>query len=416
MYHHDYLARASFFREGVGEFWLKRRIGGAAAVILAVFLLGPVTADAQSPVFRAGAGLTAQQFASRAVFAPPQFSASGFASPFAALANSSLAATNPYASLVSNPYGAGAYSPYGYGYWEDPAGAYLKGAAQVINSQGQLMVNQMNAFSLKEQVRAARTANLRRALDEYLYERERTPTGEDEVRRLRADQLQHSRNNPSPTEIWSAKALNELLDNLRKYAKSDAGSAQSFPLPLDEDALKRINLTSTKSSNNVGLLKNEGRLTWPLALTGPAFATERERLSTLAQKAVQQAQFNNQVDPGTVKQMQRDLDALQTELRKGSGDLTPALYMDAKTFVNNLDDAIKALRQADIASYFNGKYALKYSGDNALKGRTVPDLVKYMVEHGLQFAPATPGDEASYAALHQALAAYDMASHAAVER
>ena len=39
-------------------------------------------------------------------------------------------------------------------------------------------------------------------------------------------------------------------------------------------------------------------------------------------------------------------------------------------------------------------------------GQTVADLVGYMTSNGLKFAPAVSGDEAAYASLYSALAAY----------
>ena len=50
------------------------------------------------------------------------------------------------------------------------------------------------------------------------------------------------------------------------------------------------------------------------------------------------------------------------------------------------------------------------SWGQAAKGKTVPDLVSYMKNKGLSFAPAVAGQEPAYAALHQALAAYDLAA------
>jgi hypothetical protein len=342
-----------------------------------------------------------------------------FNTPYAQLANAGAAASlysSPYgaASMTStpyDPYGGGSPSGYGgYGYYfQDPAGAYLQGGAAVINAQGRFMVNQMQAFSLKEQVRAERIANRRRIFDEYLYEREKTPTPEEERQRFQNEQLMHARGNPGVTEVWSGKAMNDILADLRKnIGKAGPGNMQGFQLPLDEDGLKLINVTSSKGGSNVGLLKNQGRLSWPGGLNGDEFRNERERINNLVQKAVQQAEFNNQVDPGVIQQMSRDVDALQKQLRANGRDLPPAVYVEAKTFLNNLDDGIRGLQQRDVGNYFNGRYTLK--------GKTVAELVKYMIDQGLQFAPAVPGDEAAYSALHQALAAYDLATHATVER
>ena len=113
-----------------------------------------------------------------------------------------------------------------------------------------------------------------------------------------------------------------------------------------------------------------------------------------------QAEFNGQVDPGTITQLSNDVDALHKQLRKNGGDLPFAVYTEAKTFLNNMDDALNALRQRDVGSYFTGKLALK--------AKTVPELVEHMAKQGLQFAPAVPGDESAYVALHQALANYDV--------
>jgi hypothetical protein len=99
-----------------------------------------------------------------------------------------------------------------------------------------------------------------------------------------------------------------------------------------------------------------------------------------------------------------DVESLHRQLKKSGGDLPFALYTEAKTFLNNLDDALGALRQRDVGSYFTGKFAIK--------AKTVPELVEHMTKQGLQFAPAMTGDESAYAALHQALANYDLAAQA----
>jgi hypothetical protein len=320
---------------------------------------------------------------------------------------------NPYATLASSPYAgspgydasySSSYNPYMYNYY-DPYGGYLRGGADVINAQGRFLVNTQQAYLTREQVRSERLANRRKVFDEYLYEREKTPTAEDERQRRQLEQLNRSRNNPPVTEIWSGKALNDLLADLRKLppAKPETGQLVNLQqLPLDEDALKHLNVT--KGNGNIALLKNEGRLNWPVALSGPDFKEQRERINTLAQAAVRQAEFNSQVDPGTITQLSSDVENLHRQLRKNGGDLPFALYTEAKTFLNNLDDALSALRQRDVGHHFTGKFAIK--------AKTIPELVEHMSKQGLQFAPAMPGDEAAYSALHQALSNYDSAAQA----
>ncbi len=311
------------------------------------------------------------------------------------------------ASLYANPNGTGALANNAYGgtsgqnpygtYYEDPFGAFLRGGASVIDSQGRLMVNQQQAFLLREQVRGDRAASDRKIFDEYVYERQKTPTAEEERRRLQSQAVQRARNNPPVTEIWSGRALNDILKDLQKQPLGrDSASLRISPLSLDEDGLKHINVT--KGTGNIGLLKNEGRLHWPVALTGSDYAEQRERLSALAQEAVRQAEFNSRVDAATTRQMAAGVDKLRDQLRRKGRDLSAAEYIEAKSFVNDFDDAITALRQEDVGNHFAGRYVLKAT--------TIAELIKYMTEHGLQFAPALPGDRAAYAVLHQALANY----------
>jgi hypothetical protein len=157
-----------------------------------------------------------------------------------------------------------------------------------------------------------------------------------------------------------------------------------------------------------GCLKNERRLTRPVALSGVDFKNDRDQINAMIRDAVGQASYNGQVEPGTIMQLNHDTTAMKDRLRRTGYDLPPSLYIEANTFINNLNDAIKALRQPDAGNYFTGKYALK--------ARTVPELVDFMTAHGLQFAQATPGDEAAYAALQEALASYDRAVNPNIEK
>jgi hypothetical protein len=310
-------------------------------------------------------------------------------------------ATNPYAAYTGSPgYDASLYNnPYGYGYNFDPYGGYLRGAADVINAQGRFAVQQQEAVMKREQIKSARLDYRRKLFDEYLYEREKTPTLEEEREKTRLENVMRSRNNPPVTEIWSAKALNDLLREIQLQGAKGVMTTYKGPKePLDPDQLKLINVTSAKGGGNIGLLKNGGRLNWPLALTAPEFKEERERLASLAQDAVKEAEFNNRVDPGSLRTMNEDLDRMQKQLSRSVGDLPVSQYMEAKRFLGDLGDALKVMAQPDAASYINRKYSAK--------GKTVPDLIKYMSDNGLQFAPAVSGDETAYQALHRALAAY----------
>jgi hypothetical protein len=228
-------------------------------------------------------------------------------------------------------------------------------------------------------------------------------SAEEERRRSQREQLSRSLNNPPVSEIWSGKALNDVLADLRPVLlQSDPANLRPVLVPLDEDGLKHINVT--RGAGNIALLKNQGRLTWPAALQDPVFRLEREKLTAQALEAVRQAKSYGLVDRGTILEMTAGLERLDQQLERKVRDVSAALYIESKAFLNHFAAAITALRQEDVGSYFTGKYTLQT--------RNVPELVAHLTEQGLLFAPALPGDQAAYTVLHDALAAYDKAVRA----
>lgn len=287
----------------------------------------------------------------------------------------------------SNPYYGGGY-PYG-----DPYAGYLSGAAQVISAQGQFMVQQQQADTMREQRRQMALETHRKLLEEWQYERQLLANLPDTRDTERKFALHRALNDPPLTEILSAESLNSILANIRKLQDKGAAGA---PIPLDEDLLKEINVTSGERGN-IGLLKKGGRLIFPAALQGEDFEQERRRLEQLAPEAVKQVEFNTKVDPGTRQQLRADLGRLQERLNAMIREFTPSQGVEARRYLNQLDEALTALEQPDVQNFFNGRYVAK--------GKTVEDLVMHM--KGLRFAPATQGDEAAYRFLQQRLAAYN---------
>ena len=292
-------------------------------------------------------------------------------------------------------------------YYDPSPGNTLRGSADLTRAQGEFIIDQQRTLTMREQRRGEKLKNDRAYFDLKNYERERTPSAEELRLRSIKEQVMRSRNNPPVTEITSAKALNDLIQDIHNVqSRGDTAQLRTFQAPLSEDVLKHVNVT--KGQGNIGLIKNDGRLTWPVALSGIDFKEDRERINSLVRDAVSQAGFNGQVDSGTITQLISDTDRVRARLRRTGTDLPPSLYIDSNAFLNNLDDAIRALQQPDVGSHFTGKYALK--------AKTIPELVNYMNANGLQFAPAVPGDESAYLALQKALATYDRAVNPNVEK
>jgi hypothetical protein len=255
------------------------------------------------------------------------------------------------------------------------------------------MTSAEQARLVREEAARENLANRKRLFDHYLAARTTTPTFEADRQRFQDMDLRRSLNDPPAAEITSGRALNVLLDALKKA--QDQESQQGRPdVPLDEAVLRHLNVTSAPVS--AALLKNQGRLDWPLELRGDSFRPEREALDMLAADAVRQA-ANGRVEASVLRDMAANSRQLRGKLTAAIGDLAPSRYMDAVRFLDRFDEAVRALGRPDGGGLSSIRGAVPASG--------VAGLVRFMASRGLHFAPALPGDEPAYRATHRALAA-----------
>jgi hypothetical protein len=203
-------------------------------------------------------------------------------------------------------------------------------------------------------------------------------------------------NNPPASEILSADALNIVLDHL---IRMQASGVKGPSVALDESTLKQINVRPESRNGNVGLLKNETALKWPGVLQNATYEKERNRLERFIPKAVKGAAEGN-VDPGTLKTIQDDLEKMQETVSLNINKMSTGKYIEAKRYLNQVEDAVRVFGQPDAIKYFNHTYEAK--------GKTVAELVNYMKEKGLRFAPAVATDDGAYRALHSAMVNYDL--------
>jgi hypothetical protein len=326
------------------------------------------------------------------------FSYSAYGQPSGSMTSS------PSASMTSDYGNNSGYNPYGSYVLPDPFGGYLKGAADVIGAQGRYMINTQQAFQVKEQTRTLQIDNRRRMFDEWLYERANMPTLNDQREQLIRDEVRRSRNDPPLPEIYSAKALNDLLDDMQKLASRKVAGPN---VPIDEDIIKMINVSAGGDSGNFGLLKNDGKITWPLGLRGLEATRElREELQSLIKKAYDEARDSKHVDPKTLQAIDNYSRQLEQRLVKNVGAVPFNQYMEAKAFLRQLGDAVRVFEKGRAGEYIKGNFALK--------GNNVGEMLEFMTKNGLRFAPATANEQRAYLALHRALVNYDVGANSAV--
>jgi hypothetical protein len=311
-------------------------------------------------------------------------------------------AYSPYgyggASLLSGGYGG--YGGYGYGYYAGPGTnpyyGYLRGAADITSANAEYQKTIQQARELRAKAKIAELDARRRAFDEIDYERNKRPTAETMRKQDEAAALNEARNNPQFSSILDGTALNTLLREAQKHQKA-GHRAQSAP--LDENTLRGINLTPGDTRGNVGLLKDGGKLRWPAALEGPEFADARKTVNQLLSHAVQEVTFNHPVEPETLKDLRAALADMSQKVQDSVGEMSPTEYISAQRYLRQLGQAVTALSDPKVSNYFNKNWAAR--------GKNVADLVKFMTDNGLVFAPAVPGDENAYRAMYDALASYD---------
>jgi len=250
-----------------------------------------------------------------------------------------------------------------------------------------------------EQAKALRNQNIQAAIEtrKKLADEARAERANFNPEKTREQEnqaaLERARKDPPLTEIWSGTALNSLFNYL---GDNQTKLRQGPSVPLDEDTLKQINLTSRNSRANPGLLKNGGHLQWPVALQDDDFKAARERLDDLLPKAAAQAQAGNAVNPGNLQDLRNALNQLRTTLADRVNVMLPSDHIAAQRYLNQIDDALRALSDPAARTYFQTPPA-----------KNVAELARYMIDKGLLFAPAVPGQENAYIALYRAMQSFD---------
>lgn len=302
---------------------------------------------------------------------------------------------SPYGGLAGMPWwgmgsagliGAGP----GVGY-----GAALEGLASLQRAQGQYWKDIVQARLGREQALQANLDTARRRVEfEAWYESMRPTATKMRDREMAAD-LDEARRTATDTDIQSGRALNTLLRNIQVSGRLNQGQN----VPLDEEVLRHVNLSGGTSAGSVGMLKDGVKLPWPDGLQDQQFDEARKRLTRNLRQAVDTLKDKEPIPEALMKDIRGDNKALADKLAESANDLSPAQYVEARRFLNQLNGAIKALADPKVANYFNNTW-------NA-RGKSVAEMISHLTREGLTFAPAAPGDEAAYRAVYQALRAFD---------
>jgi hypothetical protein len=321
--------------------------------------------------------------------------------PSSGLGYGSLLTSSAYGGYGSSSYGSGGYgsgSDGSYGQsMENPYEGYLRGAVSLTTANAQYQLTIQQAKLVRHNAVRAAIQTRRTWIEEAEFERAHLPDPEKIRQAELARALDRARVSPPLTEIWSARSLNTLLGHLI----AQQGRAVRGPnVPLSVDTLKLINLTVGDTRGNIGLLKDNGNLHWPQLLQGGPFKEAHDDLRRhlrLAARTV--ATGKGTPAENTLSDLDAALKKLNETLDSRVSRLSVDQYVEAKRYLQLLGNTLTALKDRNVSNYFNGTWSAK--------GKSVAELVKYMADKGLRFAPATPNDEPAYLALYHALASFD---------
>jgi hypothetical protein len=383
----------------------RSRLSIFSAFLAILIFFSAATGHAQSPLFRGGAGLGMQQFGGGWGFNPYGRGLISTVSDLTPVGLSYQALWGSGNAAFAN--NVGMYSSGGTSAYITPTPAAPNGGAGAMQGKADA-VNGKDRFLFEpppnqpQDKAKAQADNGRRAMDEYLYEDDHSGSADEEQERLRLQGVRRSLTGASTTEILTGKALNDLLDEIRIRTDRSVGITQGLPpVPLDKINFRHINVTTAPGLTNMAVLRDDGILTWPATLKADGFQELRELVAALTTQIVTGAKTGGHIAADQVQQFAAAVDTFQTRLKQQARNLNFEEYSEAKAYLNHLESAAKALAKPDAVNFFNGKYTLT--------AKTVPELLKQMTENKLHFAGALPGDEASYKAMHQALALYSQA-------
>ena len=285
----------------------------------------------------------------------------------------------------------------GYPSGTTPAADSLPVTADIMRAYADLIKANQEASIIKEESELMHLETLKKRAETKSYIESITPSWTQRQAKITRNVVARAQTTTNPNEICSGNSLNILLNDLRKWRGS---KVTSNPILLGEDVLENINVTA--KNGNFGLLRNGGAFTWPAALSlhGIVSKEDRKDIEDKAQVLVQEACSNN-IPQKTLADLKKFLNGTAEKLARRVDDIPAGQYLECKRFLNHFTAACRALENGEALSYF--KFRKWISG-----GKTIQDVVDYLVKEGLQFAAAVPGDEGAYRAIHSALAAYNL--------
>ena len=304
-------------------------------------------------------------------------------------------------------YGMGGYGMGGFMPGMGPGG-YMMGLASVTNANGQYQMQIQQARIEQQQAERerykSRLAWDQTRIDELKLRGEEATASRQYRETVRDQQRQEtlnwSRDNPPTHYIMSGLALNTIMDEIRKIQL--ATNMRGPQVTVDQDVLDHLNVNNGGTSGGGGfsLIKNDGKLNWPISLRTSEFNPIRQEVDQIMGQAVRMVKSDN-LDGDTYNKLLAELEKLHKAIDAVVGDLRPGDYILANRFINSLDKEARVLSDPDAKKYFSGEFRAQ--------GGTVGEVLENMFKGGLKFSEANDNDRTAYNSFYNSLMQYDTA-------
>src|SRR6185369_6105287 len=134
----------------------------------------------------------------------------------------------------------------------------------LVDSVGQLNINNEKARIDREKANQAKLDTQKQAFDQMLYERSLKPTYAGDVKVDNQRVISRYMSNPEQGEIMKGSTFNAFAPYITSLAQQ---GVQGPPVPINQMALKKINVTTGPTGPRIGMLREP--LRWPMGLRGP---------------------------------------------------------------------------------------------------------------------------------------------------
>lgn len=201
-------------------------------------------------------------------------------------------------------------------------------------------------------------------------------------------------NDPNELDLLLGDAPNALLEQLSN-ARVSPSSLRQYGETIPGETIQRICFQFRAGGWPISLGRLTVRDDWPLPLRDAAFERERRDYRAAIDAALEENR-RGKLTPDSFRGVQRAVASLRRKLQAAGPTLPRPDFALAKTFLDDLDNAVEPMRYPDVEKVL--------AGIDSYSGTTVGDLVLFMQRYRIRIAPATTPDEyESYHALYTAL-------------